>query len=145
MLRNYTPGYPSKKDSPIPLFKPHGSLNWDSSGAIQDSVVAFDRMNIATRLTVANNPALLDIWSEARAYLDNANDLVVIGSSLSMQDQNLMSLLKSWTSRRETTTEIIYSGTAEKTHYEKLFENYPGKLVLYSEGFSERSLAFIFS
>lgn len=127
------------------VFKPHGSLNWDSRGNILPSVVSPREIQIATRLSVVNNPALLNVWQNARDALQTAHELIVIGSSLSNKDNYLSAFLKIWIERsnhRDTRTKVVDIGARmdAEQYYQSVLRGLKGVLGVWNEGFNERSI-----
>lgn len=143
---NHLQSWPIADPSPIRLYKPHGSLNWIDKTA-NTNVVYSPQIRIATRLSVLNDELLIGLWTQAVEALRKVDQLVVIGCSLSSQDQHLMQFITTWKSKdnaSDTSTKVIHTNELETSHYADVFGGYSGKLSYYHEGFNESSIDFIF-
>jgi len=139
---------PNRNSPTVKVFKPHGSLNWDRQNNLSSFVVSPSEISIATRLSVVRDERLLGIWSEATFQLRLADELVIIGSSLSTQDAHLMDFLGFWKQRSHesrTTTKIVCMGPELRSHYDAVFQGYDGDVQFLDTGFNERAIPFIVS
>ena len=140
-------GWPNDRLYSVKLFKPHGSLNWDEAGRPQEVARGPPNLKIATRLSVLTDPLLQDVWKEAIFGLQKADQLIVVGSSLSKQDELLMTFISMWKSEsalRKTSTRVIFANKERNEYYSSVFADLPGTLELYTDGFTEKSIEFIF-
>jgi hypothetical protein len=139
--------YPVGWGNPVSVYKPHGSLNWDEGGGVTTYVLEPNRIKIATRLSALKDNSLISIWEEAGTNLASADELIIIGSSLSKEDDRLMNFIKAWkmqSRNKNTRTKIINTTSYSKEHNNEVFEGYTGKLSASYDGFHEGSIDFIF-
>lgn len=139
--------WPYSTANPISLFKPHGSLNWGELGSPFPHVIDPVGFRIATRLSIVGDEMLINIWREAEQTLARADELIIIGSSLSKQDQHLMQFIHFWKSKASPSdrrTKIIFRQEEHMKYYEKVLSGPNGKLDFYPHGFDEKSIDFIF-
>jgi hypothetical protein len=87
------------------------------------------------------------LWYEATDVLKSERELIVIGSSLSAQDEHLNVFLKAWQNLSAKSeirlTKIVTLGEDLRARCDLVFEGIKRKYEYWAEGFNESSLNFI--